>query len=398
MDVTILGVGAVGGTVARFLGKSKHVDSLLLVDINEARARELKSRIKSDTVWVKKLDASDRESLAEVAKGKNLVINATVADYNLEVMNAAFNADSNYLDFVGGGPRKILGTPEIKEQLALSDKWIERGLLAVIGLGVSPGIMGLIARKAYDDLDELNELHIKCYGGGSVIVEGYGFSPLFNPATLIDECLCPVEIYRNRRYEHVEPLSGEETFNFPGGLGPLKTWYVHHDEVETFPHFLDKKGLWTVDFKYALHPQVYKVLEVFKLLGLNRRDEVNVKGKKVAPRNLVLALIPEPSDLAGKARGITCIGVEVVGSKNSRKAHFFEYVAMGHQEAAEKFGCTGTTYLTAMPAVLFTELLAQRKIVQKGVVPSEALDSKLFFKALPSVGIPVKRINLAKPN
>jgi len=398
MNVTILGVGAVGGTVARFLAKSNYVDSLLLADINEARAIELKSKIKSGAVCVKKVDASDRESLAEVVKGKDLIINATVADYNLEIMDAALNAGSNYMDFVGGGPREILGIPDIKEQLALSGKWIARGLLAVIGLGVSPGIMGLIARKAYDDVDELNELHIKCYGGGSVVVEGYGFSPLFNPATLIDECLCPVKIYRNGRYEHLEPLSGEETFNFPEELGPLKTWYIHHDEIETFPHFLNKKGLRTVDFKYALHPQVYKVLEVFKLLGLNRRDEVKVKGAKVAPKDLVLALIPDPSDLAGKAKGITCIGAEVVGSKNNRKVHFFEYTQMDHQEAAKKFGCTGTTYLTAMPAVIYTGLLARRKIVQKGVVPSEALDPKPFFEAFPSVGIPIKRISLTKPN
>ncbi|MGQ9459788.1 MAG: saccharopine dehydrogenase C-terminal domain-containing protein [Candidatus Bathyarchaeaceae archaeon] len=398
MEVAILGMGAVGGTVARFLAKSKYVDKLLLADINEARARELKSKIESDKVWTEKVDASNRESLAKVVKGNDLIINATVADYNLEVMNAAFNAGSNYIDFVGGGPREVLGTPEIKEQLALNDQWAERGLLAVVGLGVSPGIMGLIARKAYDEVDELRELHIKCYGGGSVIVEGYAFSPLFNPATLMDECLCPVEIYRNGRYEHVESLSGEETLNFPEGLGSLKTWYIHHDEIETFPRFLHKKGLRAVDFRYALHPQVYKVFEVFKLLGLNRRDKINVKGVKVVPRDLVLALVPEPSDLAGKARGITCIGVEVVGSKGSCRVHFFEYVVMDHQEAAKRYGCTGTIYLTAMPTVLFTGFLAQGRIDKKGVVPSEALDPKPFFEAFPSVGIPVKRIDLTKSN
>jgi saccharopine dehydrogenase (NAD+, L-lysine-forming) len=398
MEVAILGIGAVGGTVARYLAKSKYVDELLIADINETRARELRSKIKSDAVSVEKVDTSDRKLLAKVARGKDLIINATVADYNLEVMDAAFNASSNYLDFVGGGPREVLGTPEIKEQLALNDQWVEKGLLAVIGLGVSPGIMGLIARKAYDEVDELRELHIKCHGGGSVIVEGYAFSPLFNPATLMDECLCQVEIYRNGRYERIKPLSGEETLNFPEGLGPLKTWYIHHDEIETFPRFLHKKGLRAVDFKYALHPQVYKVLEVFKLLGLNRRDKINVKGVKVAPRDLVLALVPEPSDLAGKARGITCIGVEVVGSKDSRTVHFFEYTVMDNQEAAKKYGCTGTIYLTAMPSVLFTEFLAQGKIDQKGVVPSEALDPKPFFEAFPSVGIPIKRIDLARPS
>lgn len=398
MEITILGVGAVGGAVARFLAKSNYVDKLLLADINEARAREVKSKIKSDKIYVKKADISDRRMLDKITKGKDLIINATVADYNLEVMKAAFDAGSNYLDFVGGGPREIFGTPEIKEQLALCDKWIKRGVLAVTGLGVSPGITGLIARKAYDEVDELKELRIKCYGGGSVIIEGYGFSPLFNPGTLIDECLCPVEIYRNGRYEHVETLSGEETFSFPEGLGPLKTWYVHHDEIETFPRFLHKKNLRAVDFKYALHPRVYKVLEVFKLMGLNRRDKINIKGVKVSPRDLVLSLIPEPSDLAGKARGITCIGVQVDGCKGSREVHYFEYTVMDHQEATKKYGCTGTTYLAAMPAVLFTEFLAQGKIRQKGAVPPEGLDSKLFLEALPSVGIPIKRFELTKLN
>lgn len=393
MEVAILGIGGVGGTVARILAKSKYVDKLLIADINETRIRELKSKIESN-VLVEKADVSNRNKLKELARGKDLIINATVADYNLEIMNAAFIAGSNYLDFVGGGPKEIFGTPEIKEQLALNNQWVEKKLLSVIGLGVSPGIMGLIARKAYEDLDELRELHIKCFGGGSIIVEGYAFSPLFNPSTLIDECISPVKIYKNGQYEVIEPLSGEEIFTFPEGLGPLKTWYIHHDEIETFPLFLHNKGLRVVDFKYALHPQVYKVLEVFKLLGLNRRDQINVKGVKIAPRDLVMALIPEPADLAGKAKGVTCIGVEVIGSKDGHREHFFEYNVMDHQESSKKFGCTGTSFVTAMPAAIFTEFLAQGKIDKKGVVPPEALDPKPFFEAFPSAGIQIKRRDL----
>lgn len=395
MEVAILGVGAVGGTVARFLAESNYVDKLLLADINEARARELKSKIESDAIWVEKVDASDRKMLGKIARGKDLIINATVPDYNLKIMDAAFNAGSNYLDFVGGGP---FDRTKTKEQLALSDQWIKRGLLAVTGLGVSPGITNLIAGRAYDELDELVELHVKCYGGGSVIVEPDWISPTFSPGTLIDEGVSPPVVYRNEQYESVESLSGEETFNFPEKLGPLKTWFFHHDEVETFPRFLGKKGLRYVDFRYAFHPKVYKVLEVFKALGLNSREKVKVRDIKVAPRDLILSLLPEPSDLAGKFRGITCIGVEVVGSKGSREVHLFEYTVMYHQEAWKKCGCNGTTYVTAMPTVLFTEFLAQRKIDQKGVVPPEALDPKPFFEAFPSVGIPIKRVDLTKPN
>jgi len=68
---------------------------------------------------------------------------------------------------------------------------------------------------------------------------------------------------------------------------------------------------------------------------------------------------------------------------------------MDHQEAAEKYGCTGTTDLTATPAVLFTEFLSQGKIRQRGVLPSEALNPKPFLENLPSKGIEIKRIDLS---
>lgn len=393
MEVAILGAGAVGRVVAMHLAKEEAVEGITVADVDLPRARAIVKEFGRKKVSASKTDAGDPAAVAKLAQGKGLVVNATVADYNLTVMEAARNAGAHYVDFVGGGPRDLFGTPEISEQLALSEAWRLANLIAVLGLGVAPGITNLIARRAHEELAELKALHIKCYGGGSVVADGYGFSPLFNPGTLMDEILCPAPVIRGGRLTHFPPLSGEEIFEFPQGLGPLKTWYIHHDEIETFPHFLDK-GLTEVDFRYAIHPQVYRVFDVIQLLGLNRKDKIQVGRTKVAPRDVVLALTPKPADLAGHVRGITCIGIDVLGSKDDRRVRFFEYTWMDHEVASQRYGCTGTPYLTGTTAALFAKSLAHGQVKERGVMPPERLDPGPFFASFPSVDIPIERLPL----
>lgn len=390
MEVAILGAGAVGRVVAMHLVKEEAIEAITLADVNLARARAVTREFRKRKLRATKTNAADPAAVAKLVQGKGLVVNATIADFNLIVMEAARTAGAHYVDFVGGGPRDLFGTPEISEQLAQGEAWRTANLIAVLGLGVAPGITNLIASRAHDELTELKALHIKCYGGGSVVADGYGFSPLFNPGTLMDEILCPAPVIRGGRLTHFPPLSGEEAFDFPQGLGPLKTWYIHHDEVETFPLFLDK-GLTEVDFRYAIHPQVYRVFDVLQLLGLNRKDQVQVGRAKVAPRDVVLALTPQPSELAGRVRGLTCIGIDVQGATDGEKTRFFEYTWMDHEVASQKYGCTGTPYLTGTTTALFARFLAKGEIKERGVMPPERLDPTPFFAHFPDVGISIER-------
>ena len=69
-------------------------------------------------------------------------------------------------------------------------RWEERGLLALVGMGVEPGLSDVFARHATDELfSSIDEIGVR--DGANLVVEGYEFAPTFSIWTTIEECLNP---------------------------------------------------------------------------------------------------------------------------------------------------------------------------------------------------------------
>ena len=89
-------------------------------------------------------------------------------------------------------------------------------------------------------------------------------------------------------------MSEPEVFEFPEGIGPVERVNVEHEEVLLVPRWIKCKR---VTFKYGLGEEFVNVLEVIKMLGLDNRHPIDVKGVKVAPRDVVAACLPDPGPL-----------------------------------------------------------------------------------------------------
>ena len=107
-----------------------------------------------------------------------------------------------------------------EEQFAAADRWRDRGLLALVGMGVEPGLSDVFARYAADHLfTEIDEIGVR--DGADLVVEGYDFAPTFSIWTTIEECLNPPLVWeRDRGFFTLPPFSEPETFVFPEGIGP----------------------------------------------------------------------------------------------------------------------------------------------------------------------------------
>ena len=178
-------------------------------------------------------------------------------------------------------------------------------------MGVEPGMADVFARYAEKHLfDEIEEIGIR--DGANLEVRGYEFAPNFSIWTTIEECLNPPVIWeKDRGWYTTAPFSEPEMFEFPEGIGPVECVNVEHEEVLLVPRWVKCKR---VTFKYGLGDQFIGVLKTIKMLGLDNKDPIKVKGVQVAPRDVVAACLPDPAYLGDRMFGKTCAGH--VGERN----------------------------------------------------------------------------------
>ena len=332
MRVLAIGSGGVGTSAALIAARRDFFESWVCADYDEARARGLADRVGDPRFTGIALDASDEAAVAEACRAHGIthVLNVVDPRFNMPIFDGAFAAGAHYLDTAMSLSRPHPERPHsdafIKlgdEQFAKSDAWAERGLLALCGIGVEPGLADVFARYAADHLfDRIEEVGIR--DGANLLVAGYGFAPSFSIWTTIEECLNPPVIWeRERGWFTTAPFSEPEVFDFPEGIGPVECVNVEHEEVLLVPRWIECDR---VTFKYGLGDEFIEVLKTLHKLGLDRTDPVDVRGGRVSPRDVVAACLPDPATLGDKMSGKTCAGTWVTGTgKDGRRREVYLY-------------------------------------------------------------------------
>ncbi|MGH2735916.1 MAG: saccharopine dehydrogenase family protein, partial [Actinomycetota bacterium] len=320
MRVVVVGAGGVGRAIAAVAARRDFIERLVMCDIDEARARAEIDRLDTHS-WMSatRLDASDSDAIVELARLEHadVVVNACDPRFNHPIFEAARRAGCTYLDMAmtlsiphPERPHEETGVVLGEEQFAQDQEWREAGLLALVGIGVEPGLSDVFARYARDHLfSEIDEIGVR--DGADLEIEGYAFAPTFSIWTTIEECLNPPVIYeRERGWFTTAPFSEPEVFDFPEGIGPVECVNVEHEEVLLIPRRIDCRR---VTFKYGLGREFIEVLETLHLLGLDSTKPVTVRGVQVAPRDVVAAALPDPSPLGERMHGRTSAGTLVTG-------------------------------------------------------------------------------------
>ena len=256
--------------------------------------------------------------------GISHVLNAVDPRFVMPIFDGAFAAGADYLDMAMSlshphpdRPHELTGEKLGDAQFAKAEAWQAAGLLALVGIGVEPGLSDVFARYAADHLfSEIDELGVR--DGANLVVEGYDFAPSFSIWTTIEECLNPPVIWeRDRGWYTTAPFSEPEVFEFPEGIGPVECVNVEHEEVLLMPRWVKAKR---ATFKYGLGDEFINVLKVLHQVGLDRTEKVRVGGVEVSPRDVVAACLPDPATLGDRMTGKTCAGLWVTGKGQGRGA------------------------------------------------------------------------------
>jgi saccharopine dehydrogenase (NAD+, L-lysine-forming) len=395
MKILLVGVGGVGEAIARIARPRPWVEGLVLADYNLERAREVQNKLGDPSRFpVEWVDASQQDLIETLARKYqvDLIMNACDPVFNVPIFEAAFACGCNYMDMAMSLSEPHPADPFHKTGVKLGDyqferarQWEEKGLLALVGLGVEPGLSDVFARYAQDHLfDEIEEIGIR--DGSNLEVRGYEFAPNFSIWTTIEECLNPPVIWEEGKgWFTTEPFSEPETFEFPEGIGAIECVNVEHEEVLLVPRWVKCQR---VTFKYALGDQFISVLKTLKMLGLDRKEPVKVKGVMVAPRDVVAACLPDPAHLGDRMFGKTSAGTWVKGVKDGKPRQVYIYQVADNETCMRELGVQAVVAQTAFNPVIGWDLLAHGIWKGKGVLGPEAFDAAPFMAKMAEYGFP----------
>jgi saccharopine dehydrogenase (NAD+, L-lysine forming) len=387
LRVLVVGTGGVGSAVAPIAARREFFERIVFSDLDPGRPQALVHRLGDDRFGAARLDASDAAAIAALAKAErcDAILNAADPRFNPPIFQAAFDAGCTYLDMAMTLSDRE-GTKLGDLQFAQEEEWRERGLLALVGIGVEPGLSDVFARYAADHLfSEIDEVGVR--DGADIVVEGYTFAPTFSIWTTIEECLNPPVIWeRERGWYTTEPFSEPEVFDFPEGIGPIECVNVEHEEVLLVPRWIDCNR---VTFKYGLGEEFIDVLKTLHKLNLDSTEPVSVRGMQVAPRDVVAAALPDPATLGDRMRGRTCAGTYVTGTgKDGQPRATYLYHVVDNEETMRRDRSQAVVWQTAINPVVALELLAAGTWSGTGVLGPEAFDAVPFLDLLGEYGSP----------
>ena len=392
MKLLIIGAGGVGTSVAQIIKKAGSggdwAEKIVISDFNIKRAEEVTSELAQERFIAEWIDAGDTASISGVIEKYKVdyVLNAVEPSFNECIFDTCFDCGVGYMDCAMTLSKKHPDDPYNKPHIKLGDyqferneKWEEKGLMAVVGSGVEPGMADVFAKYAdkylFDEIDEVNVRDGDNYAGGG----DFGFSVW----TTIEECLNPPAIWeKGKGWFTTERFSEPEMFFFPGGIGDVEVVNVEHEEVMLVPRVIDCNR---VTFKYGVPAEFRQMLLNLESVGMaNATDKIKIGDTEIAPRDFLVKVVPNPVESCNNMTGKGCAGTWVTGTKDGLKRSVYLYQVADNQECIKKYGTNSVVAQTAVMPVIMLELISKGIWDIKGVHGPESFDPD------PAVGLLAK--------
>ncbi|MEY3387876.1 MAG: saccharopine dehydrogenase family protein [Candidatus Nanopelagicales bacterium] len=397
MKALVIGAGGVGRAIANIAARRQFLTSMVIADRSLERAQQAIKRIDDDRFDATEVNAAELEDVRELIREvkPDVVINAVDPRFVMPIFLACEIENTNYMDMAMSlsrphpkYPHKEVGVKLGDEQFARDWNWQERDIWAVVGIGIEPGLSDVLAKYADEELFSKID-SITVLDGSNLVVEGESFAPSFSIWTTIEECLNPPLVWEDGKgWFTTKPFSEPEVFDFPEGIGPVECVNVEHEEVVLIPQKIDAKK---VNFKYGLGKEFISVLKTINKLGLDKKENVDVQGVSVSPRDLLTASLPDPAKLGERMKGKTCAGVLVKGlDKQGNPKATYLYHVVDNEWSMKEYGDQAVVWQTAFNPVVAMELIHEGVWKPQGVMGPEWFSAKPYLDKVNEYGAPWK--------
>lgn len=355
--IVLGGCGAVGSVAVRTLAAQDIISEVVIGDWNFEKAQTMAKELGAKVSAVK-VNAEDRESIKAAVKGCDIVLNCVGPFYKSVkiILSTVIEMGINYVD--------VCDDVDVTEDILNMDKQGKAaGIMAVIGMGNSPGLSNLLGKFAAENLlDETDSIDIFHAHGGEAI-EGEGVIGHRFHCMTIDVPMFLDGKLTYVKYFEPDGIALRQKFEFPI-LGEVPLYPYPHPEQVTMPRYIKTKQ---VTNKGTVIPnEYYDLTRDLCGLGLASKEPLDVKGVKVTPYDFAMAYIIKQRERIlketnfGKQRG--CLSIVVKGKKEGKYREYRFHLASRSEALGEG---------TGIPAAMGVLLMQMGKISTKGVLPPE---------------------------
>ena len=376
MKVLVLGSGQMGKGAAYDLAKQDSVEQIVLADIDLKCAEALAKEV-GDKAVAKTIDAKNRDQLVKVFGEVDSVISAVSYTVNVLHTEVAIETGTHMCDLGGGWT-------VVEKQLEMNEQARDAGVTVVPDCGLAPGMVSVLAREGIEYLDRVESVKIRVGGLQQEPRPPLNYALIFSVEGLINEYIEPCVALREGKITIEDPLVGFEEITFPEPFGKLEAFNTSGG-TSTLPHTYEGK-VNELDYKTIRYPGHGHKMWCIMKLGLMDGEELNIDGKKIAPRRVFETLLEKNLPPSGK--DVTLIRVMVEGWKGT-EARNIEYETIDYFDDAT--GLTSMMRTTSFPASVTAMMMADGRITDRGVLtPERCIPPDLFIEALRARGIDIK--------
>ncbi len=398
MKILIIGAGGVGSSAAKIIKRAGKggmwAEKVILSDYNEARAKKVALDCDDERFMGEFVNARDSKSIKDLVEKHdvNFVMNACDPSFNENIFDTCYEIGVGYIDCAMTlsemHPTDPFNKTHIKlgdYQYAKNEEWEEKGILAIAGSGVEPGMANVYAKYAekylFDEIDEIGIRDGDNYDGEDV--GHFGFSVW----TTIEECLNPPVVWEKEKgWFTTENFSEPEVFDFPAGIGEVEVINIEHEEVLMIPRHVKCNR---VTFKYGVPRELRQILLNLREMGMAEAwKKIKVGDAEIAPRDFLCKVIPDPTETTMKMYGKGCAGTWVKGKKDGKEREIYLYQVADNQECIERYGTNAVVAQTAFNPVIMMELVATGKWTGVGVKNPEQFEPAAFVDLMAKYEFP----------
>lgn len=376
----VLGAGRQGTAAAYDFAVRGDANSVLLADMDIARAKDAAKRVNrlsgTSLATAAKVDVTRRESVLRVLRGIDVFLSAVPYVFNLGLAQAAVQAKAGMVDLGGH-------TETARKQLTLDPRARKAGIAILPECGMGPGANITLAVYGMGLVDRAEEVRV--YDGGLPLNPRppWDYELTFNVAGLTNEYAGSATFLRDGRLVEVPALTEPEEVDVPP-VGPLEA-LVTSGGLSTMPWTYEGR-LRVLENKTLRYPGHWAKIRAFADLGLFSEKPVAVSGSKVVPREVFHALF-EPQVTPREIRDIAVTHVVARGEKGGKPAQAVVDLVDRYDPDT---GFRAMERLTGWHAAIAAEMIARGE-VPPGAHPVETgLPPRRFIEEAVRRGIVIK--------
>ena len=375
MRMLVLGAGLQGSACAYDLLQNPEVSQVRLADLRFDHLPEFLKPHSGPRLLPTTLDVRDREAVLAVMRESDAVMSAIPYYLNLSLAECAVEAGVHFCDL--GGNTEI-----VFQQKALADRANAKGVTVIPDCGVAPGMVNILAEHGIRQLDAVESVRIYVGGLPQHPEPPLNYQVVYSLEGVLDYYTTLSWVLRGGERTQVTALSEREPIEFPAPVGTLEAFHTAGG-LSTMA-FRYEGRIPEMEYKTLRYPGHAEVMETIRELGLLDVEPVDVKGVKVAPRDVFVAVVG-PKLFKPKGKDLLALRVTVRGTKGGKPAERRFDLVDRYDEA---HGISAMMRTTGYSLSITGQMQVRQQVGPAGVwTPDECIPAEAYIAALRARGI-----------